>query len=196
MGDSIETVLEQKNNIEGVEEVIEQRLKILIVGEPGAGKGKVAKGTDVCVPFKSLGVSLGKKVNLHKRINYRLTMIFWTLTEGRPKKTTYFNGASGAIIVGNLKKRGSIKKMGLWADILLSQCGWIPIYFVGTLNNIRETKKEENLARLANEYNSDYFMLSSLKGDSLDKIFNEIGQDLAKKHYRILIRSKELSNSS
>lgn len=162
---------------------IEQRLKVIIVGDPGAGKRDVAKGTDVCVPFKSLGVSIGKKVKMKKKINYKLTLIFWTLTLGRPRTTTYFNGSNAAIIVGNLKDRTSISKMDEWADIIVEQLGSIPLFFIGNHGDNRRTKIKKKLVNLATKYNGNYFLLNPGKTDSLTKIFKSIAEDLAKIYY-------------
>jgi hypothetical protein len=176
------------------DEVIDQRIKVLIVGDPGAGKKDVAKNTDICVPFKSLGFSLGKKVDLNKKINYKLTLIFWTLTKGRPRKTTYFNGASAAIIVGNLDDKNVYKKMGSWADDIISNIGWIPIYFIGKYNedlNRRENKKK--FAKLAREYHGDYYLFSSLEKNSIKRIFRSIAKNLANMNYRIIMNNRSSS---
>ncbi len=184
------------DNIEDInEQVIDQRLKVIIVGEPGAGKHEVAKGTDVCIPFKSLGVSIGKKMNMNSIINYKLTLIFWTLTYGRPKSTTYFEGSSAAIIVGNLNTQRNLSDMGAWADKIIAQLGWIPIYFIGTVKskrNSQNTQKRKKLAKLAKSYNSNYFVFSPNKINSLKNIFKNIAEDLARKYYRILKNSESV----
>jgi hypothetical protein len=172
---------------------VEQRVKVLIVGEPGAGKRDIAKGTDVCVPFKSLGVSIGKKIKMKERINYKVTFIFWTLTTGRPQETTYFSGASAAIIVGNLKKRNSIKDMSIWAKKIISELGWIPIFFIGTTIKSGKSNKISELEKLAFQYNSNYFVYSPLRQGSLNKIFKTIAEDLANKYYKILVLSRNAS---
>ena len=102
---------------------------MIIVGESGSGKKSVAKGADICVPFKTFGVSIGKKTNVDKKINYKLTLIFWTLTKGRPLETTYFHGASAAIIVGNLGSKRSVNKMRKWAGTIHEHLGKIPLFF-------------------------------------------------------------------
>jgi hypothetical protein len=161
-------------------------VKVIIVGDPGVGKHDVAKGADICVPFKSLGVSLGKKINMDKKVNYKLTLIFWTLTKGRPRLTTYFNGAGAAIIVGDLVKKRSIKKMQFWADSIRTNVGKIPMFFIGTRNNLKLTKNIEQLAELAEEYNSDYFILTRTQENGLKIILKSIAKHLGNNYFKLM----------
>jgi hypothetical protein len=130
---------------------------------------------------------------MKKRINYKVTFIFWTLTVGRPQDTTYFSGASAAIIVGNLKKRTSIKEMNGWAKKIVKELGWIPIFFIGTTGKSGNSHQISELAKLAFEYNSNYFVYSALKQRSLNNIFMTIAEDLANKYYKILVLSRKAS---
>lgn len=173
------------------EDFIEQRVKVIIVGDPGGGKHEVAKGADICVPFKSLGVSLGKKINMDKKVNYKLTLIFWTLTKGRPRLTTYFNGAGAAIIVGDLVKKRSIKKMQFWADSIRTNVGKIPLFFIGTRNNLKLTKNIEQLAELAEEYNSDYFILTRTQENGLKIILKSIAKHLGNSYFKLMQSNPE-----
>ena len=177
------------------EEIIEQRLKVIIVGDPGAGKQNVAKGADVCVPFKTFGVSIGKKTNLDKKINYKLTLIFWTLTENRPKKTTYFHGAGAAIIVGNLDNWYSIRKMRNWVGTIRNNIGDIPIFFIGTKQNSHPTKNLVKLKQLANQYNSRYFVLSQSQEGGLKTIFKSIAKHIGNNYYK-LIKTEPITPNS
>lgn len=156
------------------------------MGDPGVGKGNVAKGADVCVPFRSLGVSLGKKTNVDKKINYKLTLLFWTMTKSRPRKTTYFHGASGAIIVGDLNKKGCINKMRDWAETILDYVGKIPIFFIGTKNKPKPVKNLKLLAELANEYNSHHFILPRSKEEALNPILKSITRHLGRNYSKLI----------
>lgn len=169
---------------------------MLIVGEPGAGKKDVATNTDICVPFKSMGFSLGKKVDMDKKINYKLTLIFWTLTKGRPRETTYLNGAGAAIIVGNLKSRNVIKKMDDWADLIIGNVGWIPIFFIGKIKEHSNENIDKKLKKLAMGYNSTYFLYSPFEENAIKRIFNKIAKELADKYYRIMMRKNYSKQSS
>ena len=166
--------------------MVEQRLKVIIVGEPGVGKKNVAKGADVCMPFKSLGVSIGKKINLDRRINFKLTLLFWTLTKGRPKVSTYFNGSGAAIIVGDLNSLKSIKKMRFWADSVKENIGNIPMFFIGTKNNSNSNKNLSKLSKLADDYNSHYFILYRDSENGFKPILKSIAKHLANHYCKLL----------
>ena len=162
------------------------------MGDPGAGKKEVAKGTDICVPFKSLGVSIGKKTNMDKKVNYKLTLIFWTLTKGRPKLTTYFNGAGAAIIVGNLNNKKSINKMRFWAESIFDHVGDIPLFFIGTRKHAGRTKNREFLETLADDYNAHSYFLTLMQEDGLKPIYKSIAKNLAKFYLKLLQDDPEI----
>ncbi|WP_455393188.1 hypothetical protein [[Eubacterium] cellulosolvens] len=160
-------------------------MKVLIVGDPGSGKQDVARGADVCVPFKTLGVSIGKKCSLNKKINYKLTLIFWTLTYGRPLETTYFHGAGAAIIVGNLNSRQSITRMRQWGSTIKDSIGNIPIFFIGTKDGPGEKKNLEKLKKISDDYNSRYFILSREQEGGLKIILKSIAKHLGNTYYKL-----------
>ena len=174
---------------EMTEEIIEQRIKVIIVGEPGAGKKEVASSADVCMPFKTLGVSLGKKTNLDKKINYQLTLLFWTLTKGRPKKTTYFEGAGAAIIIGNLNQRRSLKTMQSWAKSIRENLGTIPLFFIGTIENSKSKKNQKLLSKLADQFNSRYFVLLHDQEFRLKTIMKSIAKHIARSYSKLILQN-------
>ena len=149
------------------------------MGDPGAGKKEIANGADVCVPLKSLGLSLGVKRDRDKNINYKLTLIFWTLTKGRPRHTTYFHGADAAIIVGNLKSKASLQKMRSWAESIDEHVGEIPLFFIGTKGNEKPSKNTNLLSKLAKDHNSQYYILPDTEEETLKPILKSIGRHLA-----------------
>ena len=177
------------------EEIIEQRIKVIIVGEPGAGKKEVASSADVCMPFKTLGVSLGKKTNIDKKINYQLTLLFWTLTKGRPKKTTYFEGAGAAIIMGNINQRRSLKTMQSWAESIRENLGTIPLFFIGTIDNSKSKKNQRLLSKLAEQFNSRYFVFSHDQESRLNTIMKSIAKHIAKSYSKHIFQDVVTSTS-
>jgi len=175
-------------NNEMTEEIIEQRIKVIIVGEPGAGKKQLASSADVCMPFKTLGVSIGKKTNLDKKINYQLTLLFWTLTKGRPKKTTYFEGAGAAIIMGNINQRRSLNTMQSWANSIRENLGTIPLFFIGTIENSKSKKNQRLLSKLAEQFNSRYFVLSYDQESRLNTIMKSIARHIARSYSKLIFK--------
>ena len=108
----------------------EYKLKLIIAGEPEAGKTEVANAADACLPLRPFGVSIGKKFDGSLDVNCNLTLMIWTLTERRPRETTFYTGTDGAIIVCNLLKRRTISRMTKWADSIRNNVGRIPLFFI------------------------------------------------------------------
>ena len=167
------------------DKAIHQRLKVIIVGDRGSGKHTVAKGADICVPFKTFGVSFGKKTRMDRSINYKLTLLFWTLTEGRPRPTTYMKGASAAIIMGNLKSRTSMENMNYWANIIHSYVGDIPLFFIGVKDDLEPSKRAYKLLKLARNYHGRFYILRTAEEHGIKRILRAIGKRLARKYFNL-----------
>ena len=102
--------------------------------------------------------------------------------------TTYFNGASSAIVVGDLGKKKSIKEMRFWAESIQDNIGRIPLFFVGTKKNMKTTKNMDKLAELANKYNTKFYVFSRSQEEGWKPILKSIAKHLAKIHCRLLAK--------
>jgi GTPase SAR1 family protein len=156
-------------------------IKVIVAGEPGSGKSIIAEVNDACLPLRQLGVSIGLKTIAQKETQCCMTFITWTLTEGRPKDTSYFEGSKAAVIVSDLTRKHTIKKMKIWAESIVKSVGNIPLVFVG--NNVEKAKGKnvEMALKIAKSYDSPMVLTSLEDKESIEKVFIQILKSIDQK---------------
>jgi GTPase SAR1 family protein len=156
------------------------KFKLIIAGEPGAGKTEIANAADACLPLRPFGVSISKKFDGSLDVNCNLTLMIWTLSEGRPKETTFYTGTDGVIIVGNLQKWDTIINMKKWADSINANIKGIPIFFIGTKYDLAEPNHIDQLKKIARSYNSPWYYINYNDKDEVKEVFNSVARKLLK----------------
>lgn len=162
----------------------EIQIKVLVAGEPGSGKSILSEVNDACISLKKFGVSIGLKTVEDEEEKLCITFITWTLTEGRPSDTTYTQGGRAAVIVCDLTKGETVKKMKKWAMSIKEGVGDIPIIFVG--NNVESAVADavDRMLDYAKTFDAPVVFTRLEDKDSIEEIFNqivkEIGEDLLK----------------
>ena len=137
------------------------KVKIIIVGEPGAGKSFIAKTTDACYPTRELGASIGKISMTFQDTSCEMTLITWAITQGRPRESTHLEHAQAAIIVCDLTKPDTVLLTPVWADRVLNIVGDIPLFFVANNADMGTSEDLNLLKRVANKFNSPCFPIHS-----------------------------------
>jgi GTPase SAR1 family protein len=152
----------------------EIQMKVIVAGEPGSGKSIISEVSDACVSLRSLGVSIGLKTVDNIEAQACMTFITWTLTKGRPKRTSYYKGTKAAVIVCDLTKPRTIKKMKTWAKSIKKGVGMIPLVFVG--NNVDQAKSNnvDVMLRIAKSYDSPVVLTRLKDRDSIEEVFVQI----------------------
>jgi signal recognition particle receptor subunit beta len=131
--------------------------KIIITGEPGAGKSFIAKATDVCVASQEIGVSIGKISETIEETSHEITLLTWAVTQGRPKKSTHLEHAHAAIIVCDISKPKTVIQSSEWANMILNYSGDIPLFFVANHADSDSTDSSRLLRKISHRYNSMYY---------------------------------------
>ena len=151
-------------------------IKIIVAGEPGSGKSIISQVNDACISLRPFGVSIGRKTMAHGKEQGRLTFLTWTLTKGRPKDSTYFKGSRAAIIVCDLTKEQTIKKMKSWANSVRKRIGAIPLVFVG--NNAKKASENnvDMMLEIAKTYDSSVVLTRLDDPSSIEEVFGRIIQ--------------------
>ena len=154
------------------------KLKLLIAGEPGSGKTAIANAADACLPLRPFGVSISKKFDGTLDVNCNLTIMIWTITEHRPKETTFYTGTDGALLICDLVKWRTISKMTKWADSIRNNIGDIPLFFIGNNYNLSESKQVTFLKRIAKSYDSPWYYLNQDDNNEIQELFNSVALKL------------------
>jgi nucleoside-triphosphatase THEP1 len=152
----------------------EIRMKVIVAGEPGSGKSVISEVTDACIPLKQFGVSLGVKTMDLEDTKCQMAFTTWTLTDGRPKDTSYYKGSKAAVIVCDLTKGNTVVKMKTWADSIIKRVGRIPLVFVG--NNVDSAlgNNVDLMLKLAESYHSPVVFTRLGDRKSVEMIFDQI----------------------
>jgi hypothetical protein len=154
------------------------KLKLIIAGEPGAGKTEVASAADACLPLRPFGVAIGKKFDGSLDVNCNLTLMIWTLIEHRPKENTFYEGTDGAVIICNLLKWDTISKMTRWAYSIRNNIGDIPLFFIGSNYKSASPKQINLLKRIAKSYDSPWYYINKNEREEVQDVFNSVARKL------------------
>jgi len=155
------------------------KVKVIIVGEPGAGKTFIAKTTDICYPTKELGASIGKVSETFLETSCEMMLLTWTITEGRPKESTHLKYAEAAIIVCDLTNPETVLLVPVWADRVLNVVGEIPLFFAGNNADLGTQEDLNLLRRVADRFKSPCFPISSQDQESVRDLFKTIAHKLS-----------------
>ena len=155
------------------------KVKIIMAGEPGAGKSFIAQTADVCVPARKIGVSIGKISEAFSDTSVEMTLLTWTITSKRPTESTHLKQAEAAIIVCDLKKPKTVEQIPFWADRIQEIAGDIPIFFAAINAHIEYWDQVIWLRDMALKYHSTYFPINRDDLDSARKLFRTIAEILA-----------------
>ncbi len=161
------------NNPERVD-MKELVMKVIVAGEPGSGKSVISQVNDACISLRPLGVSIGLKSIPDEEQQCKMTFTTWTLTEGRPKGTTYLRGSKAAIICADLTNVKTIKKMRTWAKSIRKGVGDIPLIFVG--NNVKEASGNnvDLMLEIAQSFDAPVVLTRLDDRTSIEEVFVQV----------------------
>ncbi len=155
------------------------KTKIIIAGEPGAGKSFIAQTADACVASREIGVSIGKVLETIKETSNEMTLMTWAITKGRPKESTHMDYASAAIIVCDLTKPMTVSETTVWAHRVLNYAGNIPIFFAANNANFGSQDTYRQLRKIAHNFNSPCFPIPGNDRKSARDLLRFIAQKLS-----------------
>jgi len=165
--------------------------KTIIIGDPGVGKtSMILQFTDKAFRrsyIPTIGANITEKiVYLH---DTTFQMILWDLA-GQSKfqkiRSLYYNGAQCVIIVFDLTKPDSFENIKNWySDVKSNFSNFKDIEIVMCGNKCDLTDEiqisQEKAMSLANELNIGYLETSARIGKNIDKIFNDMINNMISK---------------
>jgi small GTP-binding protein len=158
------------------------RIKIIIIGEPGVGKTSLVKKFISGQFSRDYRASIGtnifiKKLNLDD--NRQVSIQIWDIA-GQERwinmRHTYYRGAHGAIIVGDLTRKNTFDQIEqFWNPDLLNYCKNIPKILLANKNDLDNKIHEEEVKYIGESINADMVLLTSAKnGENVEKSFELI----------------------
>ena len=165
--------------------------KTIIIGDPGVGKtSMILQFTDRAFRrsyIPTIGANITEKaISLH---DTTFQMILWDLA-GQSKfqkiRSLYYNGAQCVIIVFDLTKSESFENIKNWyADVKnnFSNFDEIEVVMCGNKCDLKEDIQisNEKAINLANELNIGYLETSARIGKNIDKIFDDMLNNMISK---------------
>ena len=155
------------------------KTKIIITGEPGAGKSFIAQAADACIASQEIGVSIGKISETIQDTSCEITLMTWAITGGRPKESTHLDYASAAIIVCDLTKPQTVNSTSEWANRILNYIGDIPLFFAANNVDLGASDTYRRLRKVAHKYNSACFPIRSEDRESARDLLKIIAWELS-----------------
>ncbi len=171
------------------------KAKILIVGEPGAGKSFIAKSTDACLPVRKIGASIGKIFETFSNLSCDMTLITWAITKGRPRKSTHIKNSDAAVIVCDLTRPDTVDQIPQWANSILDIDGDIPLFFVANNAEAGTSDTKKRFRGLAWEFKSPCYLIKSGDQTSIRNIFRAIAKKLSENIMNIVYVDYEEENN-
>ena len=164
--------------------------KIVIVGESGVGKSNLVsrylKNEYKQDTKATVGVEFGEKKYTYNNMKIK-AQIWDTAGQERYRSITsmYYKGAKGALCVFDLSSKESFEKVDVWINEMKKQAGDnINLILIGNKVDLPEDQKKvktEEGEMKAKQFGIAYMETSALKSTNVDKAFNYMIEEIAKK---------------
>jgi hypothetical protein len=103
----------------------------------------------------------------------------WTITRGRPKKSTHLEYANAAIVVCDLTKPKTVMQSKEWANMILDFSGDIPLFFVANNADSDSPNPTRLLRKIAHNYNSVYYPIFKDEKESARDLLKLIAWEIS-----------------
>ena len=159
-------------------------IKILTLGETQVGKTSIVLrySEDKFNYNKIATIGIDFKIKVIRKGNEKIKVsIYDTAGQERFQNIVkhYYKGANGVLLVYDITKRDSFKKLEFWIEDLKENADNIDnlfIYLIGNKNDM-ENKREvsyQEASDFAKEKNLPYIEVSAKSGNNIKKLFDEV----------------------
>ncbi len=160
-------------------------IKIIIIGEPGAGKTSLVKkfvSSQFSTDYRaSIGANMFIK-NLFLDSGQEIKVQLWDIA-GQERwikmRRLYYQGAQGALILGDLTREKSFMQIEkFWHPDIKKYCNEIPIILIANKNDLTDKVSENWVKSLGERINAKNILFTSAKtGENVEKAFKLISKE-------------------
>ena len=151
--------------------------KVILIGDGRVGKTSLCSHLRTQRISGSYDLTVGLNIEVHQTVlkETSVKLVLWDLA-GQKRfgciRNDFYQGARVALIVFDLKNRGSFYDVKHWIRELKRHSPNTPFILVGNKTDLllREVSKEE-AACLAREFSVPYFETSALRGENVEELF-------------------------
>jgi small GTP-binding protein len=170
-------------------EIKEMIKKVCVIGEAAVGKTSLIRRY-VLDKFDdryiaTIGTKTSAKevsVDLGDEVTY-LKLQIWDILGLRSFSTlqkSAYRGASGAFIVLDITRKGTLRTLEDWLLSLYREAGEIPVVIMGNKVDLYPDYHKSEITKLVTDYGYPCFLSSARTGENVDKAFNKLGRMMVK----------------
>lgn len=173
------------------------RRKICLLGDAAVGKTSVIRRFVRDIFDDHYVVTLGTKVTMkeldikspEKKQPVNITIMIWDILGQKELKrlqTSFYKGASGALIVADITRKETLESVDDWILSLFDSVGKIPVLILLNKSDLREQTaiKHKEIMDLVNKYDTTFLFTSAKTGENVDKAFTIISKMLVQNYER------------
>jgi len=159
-------------------------IKIIVIGEPAAGKTSLVKKFVSSHFSTDYRASIGANMFIKDVIldsGQEIKIQLWDIA-GQERwikmRHMYYKGAQGALILGDLTREKSfIQVENFWCPDIEKYCNEIPIILIANKNDLKSNVSEETIKSIGEKINAREILFTSAKtGENVETAFKLISE--------------------
>jgi small GTP-binding protein len=159
-------------------------IKIIVIGEPAAGKTSLVKRFVTSHFSTDYRASIGANMFIKKLIldsGHEIKIQLWDIA-GQERwikmRHLYYKGTQGALILGDLTREKSFTQIeNFWCPDIGKYCTEVPIILIANKNDLNSNISENAVRSLGERINAQDILFTSAKtGENVEKAFKLISE--------------------
>ena len=157
--------------------------KVCLLGDAAVGKTSLIRRYVYDMFDDKYIVTFGAKVTTKRlslnfsREDVDITLIIWDILGQRVHDSLHaghYRGAKGAFIVCDLTRKETLHNMEIWMEKFIDVVGKVPIILLGNKADLPHGTTQDELKRIANKSNIQYFPTSAKTGQNVEDAFRTL----------------------
>ena len=179
------------------EKHMKSTIKIIVIGEPAAGKTSLVKRFVTSHFSTDYRASIGANMFIKKLIldsGHEIKIQLWDIA-GQERwikmRHLYYKGTQGALILGDLTREKSFTQIeNFWCPDIGKYCTEVPIILIANKNDLNSNISENAVRSLGERINAQDILFTSAKtGENVEKAFKLISELVIKN----LMKKKQIT---